>query len=216
MISPTRAFMALALAATLAGCNKSGELVVNQGVGVTSVLTACPAVGIPDYTGDITQFAAPGDTSLGSLDLAAAMTNLRANCNETGDKVYSEASFEVNARRTDTRGARTVTLPYFVTIVRGGSSVVSKRVGTVTLSFADGESRASAHAAAGAYVTKADASLPPDIREQITKRRRPGDPEAALDPLTLPEVKAAITRTRFEMLVGFQLTEDQLAYNVTR
>ena len=30
------------------------------------------------------------------------------------------------------------------------------------------------------------------------------------------EVKAAIARTRFEMLVGFQLTEAQLAYNVTR
>jgi len=29
-------------------------------------------------------------------------------------------------------------------------------------------------------------------------------------------VKAAIARTRFEMLLGFQLTEDQLAYNATR
>ena len=218
MMHRTRVLTALALAPglALAGCNKSGELVVDQGVGVTSVLTACPAVGVPDYTGDITQFRSAGDTSLGNLDLTAALTNLRSTCNEAGDRVYTEASFTVQARRTDTRGTRTVTLPYFVTVLRGGTSVVSKRVGSVTLTFADGQERASASGRAGAYVTKADASLPPDIREQITKRRRPGDAEAALDPLTLPEVKAAITRTRFEMLVGFQLTEAQLRYNATR
>lgn len=216
MMFRTRACSALVLAAALAGCSKSGELVVNQGVGVTSVLTACPAVGIPDFTGDVTQFREAGDTSLGNLDLTASMTGLRSTCNDTGERVYSEASFEVQARRSDTRGARTVTLPYFVTVLRGGTSVVSKRVGTVTLNFADGQDRASARGTAGAYVAKAEATLPPDIRTQITKRRRPGDPEAALDPLTLPEVKAAIARTRFEMLVGFQLTEPQLAYNATR
>lgn len=216
MMHRTCALTALALALAVAGCNKSGELVVDQGVGVTSVLTACPAVGVPDFTGDITQFRNAGDTSLGNVDLTGALTNLRSTCNEAGERVYTEASFTVQARRADTRGSRTVTLPYFVTVLRGGTSVVSKRVGSVTLTFADGQERATASGRAGAFVTKADASLPPDIREQITKRRRPGDAEAALDPLTLPEVKAAIARTRFEMLVGFQLTEDQLKYNATR
>ncbi len=144
------------------------------------------------------------------------MTNLRSTCNETGQQIYSEASFEVNARRTDTRGARTVTLPYFVTVVRGGSAVISKRVGQVTLTFADGQERAVGTGKVGSFVNRADAALPEDIREKITKRRRAGDTEAAIDPLADPEVKAAIARTRFEMLVGFQLTEDQLAYNATR
>ena len=31
-----------------------------------------------------------------------------------------------------------------------------------------------------------------------------------------PEVRAALARASFELLVGFQLTEDQLAYNATR
>ncbi|MGY6552814.1 MAG: hypothetical protein ACXIT4_13125 [Erythrobacter sp.] len=212
----TRALMALALPAALAGCAKSGELVVDQGVGISSVLTSCPAVGIPDYTGDITLFRAPGDQTLGNLDLTATITNLRSTCNETGEDVYSEVSFDVQARRVDTNGARTVTLPYFVTALRGGTSVVSKRVGSVTLTFADGADRASATGRGAAFINRADASLPPDIREQITRKRRPGDTDAALDPLTLPEVRAAITRTRFEMLVGFQLTETQLAYNATR
>mgnify|MGYP000250281085 FL=1 len=211
-----RALWALAASALIAGCAKTGDLVVDQGVGISAVLTACPAVGIPDYTGDITQFATVGDRTAGNIDVTAAITNLRSTCNETGERVYTEASFDVHARRSDTRGARTVRLPYFVTVLRGGTSVVSKRVGTVTLTFADGQERARGSARAGSYITKADASLPPDIRTQITKRRKPGDPEAALDPLTLPEVKAAIARTRFEMLVGFQLTEEQLAFNATK
>ena len=216
MMHRARTFTALAAVAALAACSQKGELVVDQGVGISSVLTVCPAVGIPDYTGDITTFRSAGDKTVGSLDVSAAMTDLRTTCNDSAAQIYSEATFTVNARRTDTRGARTVSLPYFVTVLRGGNAVVSKRIGTVTVAFADGQERASATAKAGSTIRRADASLPDDIREKITKRRRAGDAEAALDPLADPEVKAAIARTRFEMLVGFQLTEDQLAYNVTR
>ena len=216
MMLRARTLTALAAVAALAACSQKGELVVDQGVGISSVLTVCPAVGIPDYTGDITTFRSAGDKTVGSLDVRAAMTDLRTTCNDSAAQIYSEATFTVNARRTDTRGARTVSLPYFVTVLRGGSAVVSKRIGMVTVAFADGQERASATAKAGSTISRADASLPDDIREKITKRRRAGDAEAALDPLADPEVKAAIARTRFEMLVGFQLTEDQLAYNVTR
>jgi hypothetical protein len=203
------------LAALLGGCSREGELVVDQGVGITAVLSSCPAVGIPDYTGDITLFEGAGQTQ-DNLELSASMTNLRSTCNESGERVYTEASFDVLASRRSARGARTVTLPYFVTVVRAGTAVVSKRVGEVTLTFADGQARAQASGTAAAYVDRAAATLPEDIRERITQRRRPGDPEAALDPLAAPEVKAAIQRTRFEMLVGFQLTQEQLAYNATR
>jgi hypothetical protein len=199
----------------LSGCTSEGELVVTQGVGITAVLTTCPAVGIPDYTGDITTFEG-SEPVASALDVSAAMTNLRSTCSEDGENVYSEASFDVLARRADTNGARTVTLPYFVTVLRGGSAVVTKRVGQVTLNFADGEDRARASGKAASFVNRASASLPEDIREQITRKRRPGDVDAALDPLADTEVKAAIARTRYEMLVGFQLTEDQLKYNVTR
>lgn len=220
MMLRARAFsapaIAVAMMAALSACASEGELVLDQGVGISSVLTLCPAVGIPDYTGDVTTFRDGADRSAASIDISAAMTNLRATCNDTSDRIYSEATFEVNARRADTRGARTVTLPYFVTVLRGGSAVVSKRVGEVTLTFADGQDRATGTGKVGSYVNRADAALPDDIREKITRRRRAGDPEAALDPLADPEVKAAIARTRFEMLVGFQLTEEQLAYNVTR
>lgn len=211
-----RALSALTAVAALSACSNEGELVIDQGVGIASVLSLCPSVGIPDYTGDVTTFRNPADTTVASLDVSAAMTGLRSECNDTADKIYSEATFTVNARRSETSGARTVELPYFVTVVRGGTAVVSKRIGTVTIAFADGQERAQGTGKVGAFVNRADAALPEDIREKITKRRRAGDAEAALDPLADPEVKAAIARTRFEMLVGFQLTEAQLRYNATR
>ncbi len=211
-----RLITATALAAALAGCRGTGDLVVDEGVGITAVRSACPAVGVPDYTGDITLFRTPGATTADNIDVVAALTNVRPACNDTGEKVFTSATFDVLARRTDTRGARQVTLPYFVTVLRGGSAVVTKRVGSVTLNFADGQERAQASGQASSYVDKAEASLPPEIRELITRKRKAGDADAAVDPLSRPEVKAAVNRATFEMLVGFQLTQDQLTYNATR
>ena len=216
---PFRPAMLLSLAGALAisGCAKKGEIVVGQGgAGITALRSKCPAVGVPDYTGDITLFRAGGQQLASDLDVTATLTNVRSTCNDTGEKVYSEASFDVFARRADARGARQVSLPYFVTVLRGGSAVVSKQVGTVTIDFADGQERAKGSAKAGGYILAAEATLPEDIRDQITRERKAGDPDAALDPLADPAVRAAVQRATFELLVGFNLTQQQLAYNVTR
>lgn len=208
--------VALAAATALAGCRSQGELVVDESVGITAVRTACPAVGVPDYTGDITLFRVPGDVSAANMDVTAALTNVRSQCNDQGDKVYTTATFDVLARRTDTRGARQVTLPYYVTVLRGGTAVISKRVGTVTLDFADGAERARATGQGSAYIDRAEATLPAEIRERITRKRKAGDADAAVDPLSEPDVRAAVARASFELLVGFQLDESQLKYNATR
>src|SRR3546814_1631492 len=89
---------------------------------------------------------------------------------EAGDKVFAQVSFQVQARRNDTSGARQVTLPYFVTVLQGGSAVISKRVGSVTLNFADGEARAQAAGSGNVYIDRAAATLPEDIRERITRK----------------------------------------------
>ncbi len=212
----TRLTAAAVLAIALAGCRGTGDIVVDEGVGITAVRTACPAVGVADYTGDITLFRTPGVTTADNIDLVAALTNVRSTCNDSGDKVFASTTFDVLARRTDTRGARSVTVPYFVTVLRGGTAVISKRVGEVTLNFADGQERASASGAGSAYIDKAEATIPADIREQITRKRKAGDADAAVDPLSRPEVKAAVIRATFEVLVGFQLSQDQLTYNATR
>ena len=149
------------------------------------------------------------------IDVVANITDLRSTCSEA-EQFYTQATFTVNARRSDASAARQVTLPYFSAVMRGGNAVVAKRVGQVTLNFAPGEYRASAQATAGSYVDRAAASLPPEIQEKITQKRKAGDTDAALDPFALPEVKAALLRTSFELLVGFNLTQDQLKYNATR
>lgn len=203
-------------AAALAGCNTAGDLVVEEGVGITALRTVCPAVGVPDYTGDVTLFSPAGAVTADALDVTATLTNVTTTCDDSSERVYAQANFEVLGQRRDTRGARTVELPYFATVVRGGSAVVAKRIGTVTLHFPDGQARAVATGSGGAFIDRAEATLPDDIRDRITRKRKPGEIEAAVDPLTEPEVRAAISRATFELLVGFQLTEDQLQYNATR
>lgn len=216
MTARFRLICAFAIAAALAGCRSKGEIVVDEGVGISAVRGVCPAVGIPNNTGDITTFRVPGDTTAGNVDVVAAMTNVRSQCNDSGEKVFTSVTFDVQARRSDARGARTVTLPYFVTVLRGGRAVITKRVGQITLNFADGQERAQASGQGGAYVDKAEASLPQDIRERLTRKRRAGQEDAAVDPLADPAVKAAVARATFDVLVGFQLSQDQLVYNATR
>ncbi|BBC74161.1 conserved hypothetical protein [Altererythrobacter sp. B11] len=216
MIPRKALIAAIATAAALSGCKSEGDIVIEQGVGITALRSVCPAVGVPDYTGDITLFSPETARTADALDLSATITNVRSQCDDSGDQVYSTATFDVIALRRNTQGARTVELPYFSTVVRGGTAVIAKRVGTVTLTFADGEARAKASGTAGAYVDRAAATLPQDIRERITRRRKAGEDDAAVDPLSLPEVRTAVARASFEMLIGFQLTDAQLAYNATR
>ncbi len=219
MISKTKWRIRMLLSAmamvTVAGCAGDNEIRIGESVGITSTLSACPAVAIPDFTGDITLFSAATQNA-SDMDIVANITNLRSACNETGEKLYATANFDVLATRTNPRGARQVTLPYFSTIVRGGSAVVAKRIGSVTLNFADGAYRAQAAGNGAAYIDKSAATLPADVVEKITRRRKSGDPDAAVDPLSDPDVRAAINRTSFELLIGFQLTGEQLQYNATR
>ena len=201
---------------TVAACSRSGDIDVTSGVGVRVERTGCPAVAVPDHTGDITIFSPANSSDASAIDVVANITNVRATCNSEGERIYSEASFDVYARRSRPGGARTVTIPYFSTVVQGGRAVVSKRLGNVTLQFADGAYRASTSGRAGSFINASAARLPADIVERITRRRKAGDQDAAVDPFTDPQVKAAVARASFEMLIGFQLSQTQLQYNATR
>lgn len=198
----------------LSGCAKKGE--IDDTGGVVAVRSACPTAAIAVMTGDVTLFSPEGSRDANAIDVVANIAKLRSTCSEAGDQYYTEATFDVQARRTRSDSPREVVLPYYSVVVRGGDSVVSKRVGEVRLTFAAGQERATASAKAMSYVDKAAATLPPEIEAKIRERRKEGDTNAALDPLANPEVRAAIKRTSFELLVGFNLTSDQLRYNATR
>ncbi len=198
----------------LSGCTRDGDLDSSGGINVTR--SACPAVAVPAQTGDITLFSPAGSTDSRAIDVVAVMTNVRHTCNDQGADVIANATFDVVARRTNGQGARQVIVPYFGTVMRAGRLVVSKSISRVAIDFADGETRATARGSASATINRAAATLPEDIREKITRKRRVGDADAATDPLADPIVREAVNKASFELLVGFQLTEAQLRYNATR
>lgn len=197
----------------LGGCAGKGE--VDATGGITAVRSACPSVAIPAATGDVTLFQGTGRDQA-SIDLAALMTNVRSTCADATDQIATTVTFDVRARRTRTDAARDVQLPYFITVVRGGSAVVAKRVGRVALHFDAGQAIAEAKGQASATVARSAATLSADVREKLTRKRKAGDQDAAVDPLSQPDVRQAVLRASFEALVGFQLTDDQLKYNATR
>ena len=199
--------------ALLAGCSRRGN--IEQG-GIYTVRSACPQVAIPAATGDVTTFNPAGSVEASAIDVEAAITNVRANCQETGGEILSTATFDVVATRRDAGEARQVVLPYFDVVVQAGERVVAKRVGAVALNFAAGSIQAQTSGQATARISRSAATLPEEVREILTRERRVGEAEAAIDPMSDPAVRAAVANASFQHLVGFQLTPEQLRYNATR
>ncbi len=211
----TAAFAGLALA-TLGGCKTQGDIVVDEGVGITALRTACPAVGIPDYTGDVTLFSPAGTVTAEAIDVTAAMTNVRTTCDECGRQDLRAGQLRrLGPAPRHPRG------PHGRTALFRHRHARRQRGAVQAGRHGDAEFRRRPGArlrqrTAGAFIDRAEATLPDDIRERITRKRKAGEADAAVDPLAEPEVRAAVARATFELLVGFQLTQDQLAYNATR
>ncbi|GAA4003006.1 hypothetical protein [Sphingomonas humi] len=209
-----RAAPAAALLALLAaGCARDGTL-TDTGVYVTR--TGCPQVAIPAATGDITLFDPANSREARAIDVVATITNIRVTCSEDAANVVSTATFDVLATRRDAGPARQVVLPYFAVAVQGGTNITAKKVGAVALDFPAGQIRAQTSSQTTTRINRASVALPADIQRELTRERKPGDPDAAVDPLSDPKVREAVARATYEQLIGFQLTPDQLRYNATR
>ena len=197
----------------LAGCSREGAIGLG---GVYTTRSVCPQVAVLGAAGDITLFSPTGRTDAGALDVSAAMTNVRGTCTEDDAEVVSTVTFDVVGQRRDAGAARQVVLPYFTAAVRGGNEVSAKRVGYVALNFDAGAQRAATRGQATIRVHRSATVLPDNVREILTRERRPGDVDAAVDPMSDPGVRAAVAQATFEHLVGFQLSDTQLRYNATR
>ncbi|MFC7536905.1 hypothetical protein ACFQPG_05920 [Sphingomonas sp. GCM10030256] len=203
----------LSLALLLTGCARTGELVPG---GVYVERSGCPQVAIPAATGDVTVFNPVNYTTAGAIDVVAAMTNVRATCTQDATYLVSTASFDVVASRRDAGPARQVVLPFFTVAVQGGTNIAAKRVGAVALDFPAGSMRAQTRGQATVRVARSAVALPEDVRRELTRERKAGDPNAAVDPMSDPKIRDAVARATFEHLIGFQLSPDQLRYNATR
>ncbi|GAA3885524.1 hypothetical protein GCM10022276_00510 [Sphingomonas limnosediminicola] len=207
---------ALATVIMLSACRHAGDITAENGGGIYAIRSACPILGIPAATGDITLFDPAGSTDSRAIDVSAAITDIQSSCADAGNDVASTATFTIVALRRDAGPARQVVLPYFDVAMQGGQDIVAKRVGQAVLSFPAGGLHASTRVQATIRVNRAAATLPQNVREIITRPRKAGEAEAAQDPLADPTVRSAVAKATFEHLIGFQLTQDQLRYNATR
>lgn len=207
---------ALAAVTLLSACRHAGDITTENGGGVYAVRSACPIAGIPAGTGDITLFDPAGSTDARAIDVTAAITNLRATCQDAGNDVISTATFTVVGLRRDAGPARQVVLPYFDVALRGGQTVAAKQIGQAVLNFQAGDIHSYARVQASVRVNRGASTLPDNVRQILTRPRKAGEAEAAVDPLADPAVQQAVANATFEHLIGFELTQDQLKYNATR
>lgn len=207
---------ALTAFSLLGACRHAGDVTAENGGGIWSVRTPCPIPGVVAGTGDITLFNPANSTDSRAIDVTAAITDVRNTCQDSGDDVVSTATFTVVGLRKDAGPARQVILPYFDVALQGGSKVVAKQIGAVALNFPTGSQHAWTRGQATVRVNRGAATLPANVRQILTRPRKAGDPDAAVDPLADPAVRTAVADATFEHLIGFQMTQDQLRYNATR
>ena len=208
-----RSFLLVSLMLATAACG--GRKVIEDG-GVYTRRSLCPQVAIPAATGDITMFDPAERSDSAAIDVVATITNVRSTCSEETDPIVSAATFDVVATRRDPSAARTVVLPYFDIAMQAGAQVAAKRIGQVAVNFPAGSVRGTGRGGAQININRASTGLPVEVREKLTQRRKSGDVNAAIDPLSDPTVRAAVARATYEHLIGFQLSQAQLRYNATR
>ncbi|WP_303539477.1 hypothetical protein [Sphingomonas natans] len=213
-VTLSRSALALVAVSMLAGCAGKNQLDETGGMKITR--SVCPAVAVAAYTGDVSLFSPVESRDARALDVVATITNLQSACDQTGSPVKANVTFDVVARRASASGARDITLPYFATVMRSGTTIVSKQLGQVQVHFDDGKLTGQGRAAAAAEVNRAAASLPDNISTQLNRKRKATDADASIDPMADPRTRAAVSKASFELVIGFQLTQSQLAYNATR
>lgn len=165
-----RFLSSILLALTLAACATNPlEVTVSR----------CPAVAIVGDTGTLTRFDGDGRATENVL-FTASISDVEVNCNE-GDSVASVISFYIGAQSEGRITNETITLPYFVAVLKDNSEVVTKRIFDVALRF-DGNGYAVSREVLSQYIPTIDQAR----------------------------------RYNYELLIGFQLGIEDVAFNMER
>lgn len=160
----------LILAATVSAC-ASNPLEVT--------ISRCPAVAIVAETGTLTRFDGEGRTAEDVL-FTASISDVAVSCEED-DSVSSAIGFYIGAQSEGRVTNQTITLPYFVAVLKDNSEVVTKRIYDVTLTFDQN----------GYAVSR-------EVLNQF-----------------IPTIEQA-RRYNYELLIGFQMSVDDVAFNMER
>lgn len=195
---------AVATPLLLAGCS-SNPLQVTR--------TLCPATAVPQHAGTLTFFSPPSSRAADAVVATANIFNLQNQCNEGGAKVASNLRFTIGAQRPNAASEQTITVPYFVAVVKEGETLLSKQVYEATLTFPAGDVRAESVQTVQAVVDRAEALAAagpaPGSEKKKRKRGEMAEPEDLF-------FDAKPKASGFEILVGFQLTDAQVYYNITQ
>lgn len=194
-------------ALTVGACNRNPLLVKRS---------SCPAVAIPTYAGQYTRFNPAQSRDADAIEFVAQISDVQSHCVEGSDTLMTDVTFTVSAQRRHAGPAQQVYLPVFVALAQGGNVLVSKQITGVQLEFSEGQLRAEQRGGARAEVHRSAVALPADVQARISRVRKPDEPDALIDPLADPQVRAAVRAASFEVLVGFQLDDPSLAYNIAK
>ena len=142
----------------------------------------CPEVALLANTERLVQFRPGPGRDIIDIVTEAQITNLRSACEYEDFRVDVNAAFEIIATRGPKAGTASVTIPFFVAVVRPDGRVVAKKVFESKVDFPKGRRRVG-------------------LRESVEER--------------VPLSSQTLGRD-YQILVGFQLTPDQLEYNQLR
>jgi len=168
---PFKVILICCLLPLLASCARNPFVVITSN---------CPAVAVASNTGTLVRFAGEG-RNLEDMVFTATITGVDVDCHE-GDDIRQDVKFSIVVDLAPGQNLKSVTLPYFVVLMRDNNLITNKRIYESTIQFAPGQSRAG-------------------VTETIVQ--------------TLPDVDVA-RRYDYELLIGFQLSPDELAYNMLR
>ncbi len=165
-----RLFVLSVMASALAACASNPlEITVSR----------CPAVAVVADTGTLTRFDGEGRTTDDIL-FTASISDVNVTCNQEED-VLSAIGFYIGANSEGKVVNETVTLSYFVAVLKDNSEVVTKRVFDVPMTF-DRDGYAVSREVLSQYI---------------------------------PTIEQA-RRYNYELLIGFQMNVDDVAFNMER
>ena len=154
-----------------------------------STPSAAPARSraFPTGTGDITLFNPAGQHGFARDRCDCGDHPAARDLPGSGNDVVSTVTFTVVALRRDAGPARQVILPYFDVALRGGSDVAAKQVGArrARISRPGASMRRRAPRRRFASIA-APRPFPPMSAQILTRPRKSGEADAAIDPLADP------------------------------
>ena len=146
---------------------------------VTTIIN-CPAVAIVSNTGTVTRFKGE-ERNTDDVAYNATISGVKSVCHQEGN-IRFDVTFNVRASKGPQFEGDSITLPYFVVLMRDNHLITAKRVFETTIHFDRGAQRGS-------------------TSESLVQ---------IFDDIDIAR------RYDYELLIGFQLPAEDVAYNALR